>query len=67
VFVGVQQVRKYQTDYEHNKRTDGEKDAKITPEMANRDGENQTSGNSYPVQNFTESSFGHDRSALETL
>ena len=67
IFVGAQQVRQYQTDYEHNKGTDGEKDAKITAEMANCDDENQTSGNSYRLKKFTESSFGHDHSALEAF
>lgn len=49
ILVGVQQMRQYQTGDDHNKRTDGEKDAKITPEMAKRDGKDQTSRNSYPV------------------
>lgn len=67
VFVAVQEVRQDQTDYEYNKRTDGEKDAKISAEMPNRNGENQTSGDSHSVQNFTESSFGHDRSVSQTF
>lgn len=44
---------------EHNKRTDGKKDAKVTTEMAKSDPEDHTSGNSHRVKNFAESSFGH--------